>query len=51
MPVLTALDGGPTTPKQVLACPPLRQQDSYRDVAGGSCDLLILDSSLLWQTV
>ena len=37
--------------KKILACLPLRWQDSHRDVAGGSCDLLILDSRLLWQTV
>ena len=49
--MLTFLDGDFTPQKQVLACLPLRWQDSHRDVTGGRCDLLILDSSLLWQTV
>ena len=49
--MLTFLDGDFTPLKQVLACLPLREQDIHRDVAGGKCDLLILDSSLLWQTV
>ena len=50
-PVFTFLDGGFTPLKQFWDCLPLRSQDSHRDVAGGRCDLLILDSSLLWQTV
>ena len=54
MPVLTFLDDDLTLLRQVLAYLPLRLQDSHRDVArglrdvsGGKCDLLILDSSLL----
>ena len=51
MPVLTFLDVELTPLKQVLACFPLREHDSHRTVAGGSCDLLIFDSRLLWPTV
>ena len=50
-PVLTFLYGEATPLKQCLDCLPLRWQDSHRDVAWGRCDLLILDSRLLWQTV
>ena len=49
--MLTFLDVGFTPLKQVLACLPLRDKGSHRDVGGGNCDLLILDSRLLWQTV
>ena len=49
--MLTFLDVDLTPLKQVLACLPLREHDSHRAVAGGSCYLLIFDSRLLSQTV
>ena len=49
--MLTFLDVDLTPLKQVFDCLPLGQQDSHCAVAGGSCDMLIFDIRLLWQTV
>ena len=47
----TFIDVDFTHLNQVLACIPLRSQDSHRVVAEWSCDLLIFNIRLLWKCV